>query len=333
MDLRRLPINKDGKFLINDEYVNSEFEKIARQIASMNIEDVSFILEGFCGNDLSNVDMSGLSEENFRRLTFDSNTKFPENINLMPNFIKELIEQGKFKSFSDYVENFIKQGKKFSNISEEKTDDGEKIDGTGTSIVLIDSCFDSSAKEFDGRVRKHIVIKKKDGKIVFSDYEKENGDDFHGKTTASLATGKECGVAPNAEMYLFGITEGMDWSEAKEAILKYIKQEIQKGNMKIPDIISMSADKETTLETKKTLDWLNDNGCTFLDSQVFWKHFLWGRTENDGEVGLDELMQTVSKMPYMEGSKAEDVINKIKDIISVVVPCTQRTSYFKERKR
>ena len=82
----------------------------------MNIEDVSFILEGFCGNDLSNIDMSGVSEENFRRLTFDSNTKFPENINLMPKFIKELIEQGKFKSFSDYVENFIKQGKNFSNL-------------------------------------------------------------------------------------------------------------------------------------------------------------------------------------------------------------------------
>ena len=28
MDLSRLPINKDGKYLINDEYVNSEFEKI-----------------------------------------------------------------------------------------------------------------------------------------------------------------------------------------------------------------------------------------------------------------------------------------------------------------
>ena len=39
---------------------------------------------------------------------------------------------------------------------------GEKIDGTRTSIALIDSCFDSSAKEFDGRVRRHIVIKKVD---------------------------------------------------------------------------------------------------------------------------------------------------------------------------
>ena len=333
MDLRKLPIDKDGRYLINDEYVNSEFEKIARQIASMNIEDVSFVLEGFCGNDLSNVDMSMLSQESFTRLTFDSNTKFPENINLMPKFIKELIEQGKFKSFLDYVENFTKQGKKFSNISEEKTDEGEKIDGIGTSIALIDSCFDSSAKEFDGRVRKHIVVKKIDDKIIFSDYEKENGDDFHGKTTASLATGKECGVAPNAEMYLFGISEGMDWSEAKEAILKYIKEEIQKGNMKIPDIISMSADKETTPEAKKALDWLNENGCAFLDSKVFWKHFLWGRAENDGEVVLDKLMQTVSKMPYMKGSKAEDVINRIKDTISVVVPCTQRTSFSKERRR
>ncbi len=333
MDLSRLPINKDGKYLINDEYVNSEFEKIARQIASMNIEDVSFILEGFCGNDLSNIDMSMLSQDSFKRLTFDSNTKFPENIDLMPKFIKELIEQGKFKSFSDYVENSINHGKNFSNISEETTDDGKKIDGTGTSIALIDSCFDSSAKEFDDRVIKHKVVKKKDGKIIFSDYEKENGDDFHGKTTASLATGKKCGVAPNAEMYLFGISEGMDWSEAKEAVLKYIKEEAQKGNMKIPDIISMSADKETTQEAKKALDWLNDKGCTFLDSQIFWKHFLWGRTENDREVKLDELMQSISKMPYIKGSKAEDVINKIKDIISVVVPCTQRTSYSKERKR
>ena len=41
MNLEELPRNKDGKYIINDKYVNEEFKKIA----SMKTKDLSFIRE------------------------------------------------------------------------------------------------------------------------------------------------------------------------------------------------------------------------------------------------------------------------------------------------
>lgn len=178
--------------------------------------------------------MRGLSQEYFKRLTFDGNTQFPKNPDLMPKFIRE---QNEFENLSEYANNLMEQGKSFVNIEQLHK---EGINGEGTTIALIDSCFDSSAKEFEGRVAKHIIFKenKDTGKIeLVIEHDEDNpdikyshedyGDDFHGKTTASLAAGKECGVAPNAKLYLFGIAENTNWEKAKEAILKYMQNEIQ----------------------------------------------------------------------------------------------------------
>ena len=181
--------------------------------------DMSFIIQGFCGKNMSNVDMRGLSQEYFKRLTFDGNTQFPKNPDLMPKFIRE---QNEFKNLSEYANKLMEQGKSFVNIEQLHK---EGINGEGTTIALIDSCFDSSAKEFEGRVAKHIIFKenKDTGKIeLVIEHDEDNpdikyshedyGDDFHGKTTASLAAGKECGVAPNAKLYLFGIAENNSYS-------------------------------------------------------------------------------------------------------------------------
>jgi hypothetical protein len=56
--------------------VKNKFIEISKKILSRdNQADFSFILDGVCGIDLSEIDMSNLSEESFRRLTFDSETK------------------------------------------------------------------------------------------------------------------------------------------------------------------------------------------------------------------------------------------------------------------
>lgn len=339
-DIKALIYEKIEKIYIDDNYVDAQFEDAAKEIAKMNkYGDFSFIIEGYCEKDLSNIDMSALSQEYFRRLTFDSNTKFPKNPDLMPKFIKE---QDDCENLSEYANNLMEQSKNFLNIEQLHA---EGIDGRGTTIAMIDSCFDSSAKEFEGRVAKHIIFKenKDTGEIepvIVLDKDNDNikysredyGDDYHGKTTASLAAGKECGVAPNAELYLFGVAEGTSYEKAKEAMLKYIKNETKKGTMKLPDIISMSADIKNTEEAKDIIKELEDDkGCTLLDSSKFWENFLWGRTDAEGQVKLDQLMETISKMPYEEKSKASKVIEKIKSAISTVVPCTQRTSYSEER--
>lgn len=303
---------------IDNDFIENKFIEISKKILSRdNQADFSFILHGVCGIDLSEIDMSNLSEDNFRRLTFDSETKFPEDKALMPSFIKELIEQGKFNSFSEYANSLIEQGKDFSNTEQLHT---QEFDGRGTTIGLIDGCFDSSAKEFEGRVKRHLVFKEVDGEIVCEDYEKKDGDNYHGKTTASLAVGEEYGVAPKADMYLFGIAEGTDWTKAKEAILKYIID----NNIEL-DIISMSADKQNIGKASEYIEMLEKKGCTLFDSKKYWMNFVWGRLDNNGEALLDHLMQTMRDTDMQYDENDRKIINNIPN--NIVLPCTQRTSF------
>lgn len=297
-----LPEDKEKTEIIDDQFVEGEFKKIINQIMNEKKEsDYSFILQGLCGKDVSEIDMSNLSLENFKRLTFDEKTIFS----------KEQVE--KF-----HPEALIEKGKKFSESMEKLHAEG--IDGSGTTIGIIDQCFDSSIPEFEDRVVEHIVFDKNaDGVVSPREYSDEDVDGFHGKTTASLAGGKECGVAPKAKLYLFGIAEGTDWKEEKAAIVKYIVD----NNIKL-DIISMSADVETSDETKERLDELEKEGCTLLDSSKFWRDFSWGRINDNGEVALDELMKTMSNMPYDEKSRGGKVLSNIPN--SVLLPCTGRTS-------
>ena len=177
-------------------------------------------------------------------------------------------------------------------------------------------------EEFEDRVIQQVVFEKKEGNDFIShrEYKEEDGDGFHGKTTASLAVGKECGIAPKAEVYLFGIAEGTDWAEAKEAILKYMLD----NDINV-DIISMSADTKNSEQTIKMLKELEEKGCPFLDSSEFWKVFSWGRTSEDGtEVLQDELMKTMSELPCDENSRGGKVIKSLPN--SVLIPCTGRTS-------
>lgn len=324
----KLPIN-NGKRVLNDDFVNEQFRKIAIEIGSEKEEiDLSFLLEGFCGDNLEDVDISGLSLKNFRRLMFDTDTVFPST-------------QIEGIEINEFTKNLIEQGKSFSNVKEQNSLHEKGIDGTGTTIVLLDRYFDSSIKEFENRVVKHVVLEKGENgeataKVAFDrdnneindtrNYFKEKyGDNSHGNTTACLAVGSECGVAPKAEMYIFSVGD-VTWSEAQETMLKHIKQEIEKENMKIPDVISMSADIETSIEASEILNELHNSGCFSFESKNFWKDFLFGRISEDGKtVKLDELMETVKENyeQYDEKGKARKIIDKMDE--SVVLPCTERT--------
>lgn len=128
--------------VIDDKYVEQQFIRIASEIVSGNKNaDLSFILEGLCGKDVSKIDMSNLSPANFRRLTFESETIFSAE---------------QIKKF--YPQKILEEGKSFSNGMERLH--AEEIDGRGTTIGIIDSCFDSAIAEFDDRVVQHIVFEK-----------------------------------------------------------------------------------------------------------------------------------------------------------------------------
>ena len=302
---------------IDDKYIEQKFERIAGEIASRNAEnDLSFILEGICGEDVSKIDMSNLSPENFRRLTFDNKTIFSDK---------------QIKRF--HPEKLLEQGKKFSNVKEEKGLHENGINGKGTTIAILDRYFDSSISEFEGRVVKHIVLEKNKNKenvanIIFErnkendfrkEYKEKYMDGSHGNTTACLVAGSECGVAPETEMYIFSVGN-ISWEESKEMMLKYIVE----NNIE-PDIISISADIQTSKEGQKMLDELEKKGCTLLDSSKFWKDFSWGRTSNNGEVVLlDELLKTISNRESAENSRNDKVIKNIPS--TVILPAAGRTN-------
>lgn len=302
---------------IDDKYIEQKFEKIAGGITSSNTEnDLSFILEGICGEDVSKIDMSSLSPENFRRLTFDSKTIFSDE---------------QIKRF--HPEKLLEQGKKFSNVKAKKGLHENGINGKGTTIAILDRYFNSSISEFEGRVVKHIVLEKdRNGEIVANiiferdkkndfrkEYEEKYMDGSHGNTTACLVAGSECGVAPETEMYIFSVGN-ISWEEAKEMMLEYIVESDIK-----PDIICISADIQTSREGQKMLDKLEKKGCTLLDSSKFWKEFSWGRTSNNGEVVLlDELLKTISNKESDKNSRTNKVIKNIPS--TVILPATGRTN-------
>ena len=304
-------------FHIDDKYIEQKFETIARKIASRNAEiDLSFILEGICGEDVSKIDMSNLSPENFRRLTFDNKTIFSDE---------------QIKKF--HPEKLLEQGKEFSNIKEEKGLHEKGITGKGTNIAILDRYFDSSISEFEGRVVKHIVLEKdRNGEnvanVIFErnkendfrkEYKEKYMDGSHGNTTACLVAGSECGVAPETEMHIFSVGN-ISWEEAKEMMLEYIVESDIK-----PDIICISADIQTSREGQKMIDKLEKKGCILLDSSKFWKDFSWGKTSNNGKVVLlDELLKTISNRESDENSRTDKVIKNIPS--TVILPAVGRTN-------
>lgn len=320
MDFERLPYNEEGKHVLNDEFV----EQIIKNFFS---EDgikfaQNFMLQGFCGEDISEIDMSALSLQYFKMITFDKETKF---------------SQEQIKKFNP--SELIEQGKKFSDVKGKGSLHDKEINGKGTTIALLDTSFNSSIEEFGDRVKQHLIFQKVNGEVIVRPYNEKDGNGFHGETTASLAAGKECGVAPEADLILFGIDKDswpqkgpngekqtdFAWSEAKAALLNYLQK-----NKIVPDIISISADYKTLPEAQKAEDWLNTNNCAIIDSEKFWDYFSLGRKNAEDKIVLDELVKAIYSDDFQYdknsffGKKIDETKEKSKN--STVMPFAGRTS-------
>ena len=312
MYLDDLPIIT-GKRVLNKEYVEEELKKEAKAFASGK-ENTGFCLRGLCGrDDVSKIDMSGLPIEMFKRLTFDTKTTFS----------KAQVE--KFHPFD-----IIKQGEQFGNIKE------SKIDGNETTIAIIDRFSDVSKKQFEGRTITVYRVSKdgveevqsnEDGIYLKDASEEEDGLEkgYHGNTIASLAVGKECGVAPESNVVLFHI-DGIGNQEAQDAVLKFIDENREKEGFTIPDIISISAKTKIDKEMLKKLEKL---GCAFINSDIFVENFTLGRSndgnENDGnKLVRDEFIQYT--IDAFAADRRIDINEKFNG--KILIPVTGRTSSY-----
>ena len=321
MNLNDLPII-NGKRVLNKEYVEEELKKEAKAFASGK-KNTGFCLRGLCRQDVHEIDMSELSIEMFKRLTFDTKTTFSE------------AQVEKFHPFD-----IIKQGKQFGNIKK------SKIDGNETTIAIIDRFSDISKKQFGGRTITVYRVSKDGVEEVQSNEEgiylkdaskKEDGLEkgYHGNTIASLTVGKECGVAPKSNVVLFHI-DGIGNQEAQDFVLKFIDENSEKEGFTIPDIISVSAKTDIN---EHTLNELEKLGCAFINSDIFMMDFTWGRSndgnendgnENDGNENDGNKLVRDEVIQYTIDAFAADRGIDINEKFSgnMLIPVTGRTSSY-----
>ena len=320
MDLDDLPII-NGKRVLNDDYVKKELKKEAKAFASGK-ENTGFCLRGLRGQDVSEIDMSKLTIEMFKRLTFDTKTTF---------------SKAQVENFHPF--DIIKQGKQFGNIKESKINGNikeSKINGNETTIAIIDRFSDISKKQFKGRtitvyrVSKDGVeeVQSNEEGIYLKDASKEEDGlekGYHGNTIVSLTVGKECGVAPKSNVVLFHI-DGIGNQAAQDFVLKFIDENSEKEGFTIPDIISVSAKTDIN---EHTLNELEKLGCAFINSDIFMMDFTWGRSndsnENDGnKLVRDEVIQYT--IDAFAADRRIDINEKFSG--NMLIPVTGRTSSY-----
>lgn len=107
-------IKNDETIIINDEVIYK----------MINGESDNYIIrEGLCGRNIENWDLSGLSEQMLQCLSFDSDTKFPKNL-------------------QEQAQKLLENSKSIMQEIQELQDAG--ITGKGVNIAIIDTPFDSS---------------------------------------------------------------------------------------------------------------------------------------------------------------------------------------------
>lgn len=296
-----------GTTVIDDKYVEEELKKEAKAFASGKKGNTGFVLRGLCGQDVSEIDMSNLSPEMFKRLTYDSKTKFSQT------------QIEKFHPFD-----IMEQGKQFGNIGE------TEFDGSETTIAIIDQFSNISKKQFENRtitvyrvskdgVEKEPLQPNKKGIFLENASVEEDGleNGFHGNTVTDLAVGKECGIAPKANVVLFHRVDGIEPQEAQDAVLKFIDENKGKAKFVVPDVISISA--RTTIDEKT----LNELGCAFINSGIFTNYFTWGRNSDDYELVRDEFIEYVLEE---FGDSRKEVEEKFDG--KILIPVLERTSSY-----
>lgn len=148
-------INKEEKISINDEIIQKMID---------GEYDNYLIREGLCGRDVSNWDFSGLSNNMLKRISFDSDTIFPNKIQANA---KNILENSKI--ISTEIEELNKK----------------EITEKGVNIAIIDTPFDETQFSKDKLTYYQI-----------NNVQKEN----HGITVASIISQ----IVPESKITFFG---------------------------------------------------------------------------------------------------------------------------------
>lgn len=317
------------KAFTDESFVEFEkkFEEIVKKYATDFVKgkrealDGTVFNKGFDNGDFKDIDIQ-LSDKN--------KEKFKGLIKRL-TFAKEAFTDKQKEELE--IDNIIEKGK-FSNKMKNLHNKG--YNGKGTSIGIFDSYSKvDESKEFKDRKNliSIVIYKNCDGALTYeyedNDNKKEGSDSFHGKTMASLAAGNNCGVAPKANLYLFKLADDVKREDAREILLKCIKNE----NIGL-DVLIEPEYNEKSEEFQIKLQKIEEN-CEYVSTGDVWTNCIWGRYSDDGKELVEDAMAReifeASKDPNnkTEGmEKKLKVMNNYKD--KIIIPCTGMTSVQEE---
>lgn len=249
-----------------------------------------------CRNiDLSNKDFRNVSIDILKTIEFSDQTIWPNQEKLPNNFNPEII-----------LENSKNPGLGLKELH------NQGITGRGISVAIIDQKLDINHNEYSDRI---------------SDYEEIGNPDLgismHGPGVSSMMVGKNCGVAPESNLYYKATPAGnnCNWDSQSEALNKIIEDNKKLEN-KIR-IVSCSLGypnphfKGDLSLYKKAIEEARKSGIIFVDSNtIFESGFMGGGsfTDKDDFDAYEEWL-------YSQDNKRNRKFFEGK----IIVPCDYRT--------
>ncbi|MDP4145033.1 MAG: S8 family serine peptidase [Bacillota bacterium] len=179
----------------------------------------------FCGKDLQTKDFSKVSTDFLMEYAFDKATKWPPSDKLPKDFNTDSIfEEGKSPGLN--IDKLHQEG----------------ITGKGVSVAIIDKPILKNHKEYNTNLTY----------IEVGDCSKLH---FHGTACASILAGKNCGVAPDVNLYYFAVPDNGDnlnnYKKALDELIKFNKTLPPSKKIKIVSISDGFKDSSLTEKAAK----------------------------------------------------------------------------------
>lgn len=242
-----------------------------------NIEISEF--QDLRGVDLSNEDLRFVPVDILEKINFDTKTKWPDKKKLPEGFDPErLMEESKNPGLG--IRELHKKG----------------IDGSGVKVAILDQKLLLGHEEYKGKL------------IDYSEYgDAGNSASMHGAAVASLLVGRNCGVAPGAQLVFRG-TKGRDYKNRSKALLDIIEANKKLSNGEKIKIVSVSMGYNENNPEPGLDEWISSinesgkEGIIFVD--VRDRHGL----EFSGGGSVNDKENIEDYNPWLEYNKIDKII-------------------------
>ena len=243
-------IYDNNQYLIEEGIDLSKISQVTRELID-RVNKVNYC-HGFEGVDLSRFDLTNLTLDDIGNITFDENTKWPNQDKLPKGFNPHLLLKNRKGAIAGLTE--------LRN---------EGITGKGVNVVYIDQ-------------QNKYVFNHEEFKHLNYEYFDFNGDDldcFHPYGVLSNLCGKNTGVAPNINLFYYSAYRWKQNDKSMLECLTDVLNKLKKG--KAFDIVGISGPlylkKDVKTKEQKQIDLIVEQieffGCVVVDGFRFLDSF------------------------------------------------------------